>query len=357
MQAKRRRLTDVAIFLAVRARPTGFGFSLWKGVVRANFHAVPVGRQVLEVRALCARLPVDASPAVSGTLRAGIPDLCIAHLVVANRAFRLTPEVWVQVHGVLALGAGACILAFVAVPWADRAFVADRLAVKRPVEVTFWARYHALGIGIEIQVVLALRRIGGGDALVEVVRALHALPTILLVANLVVPVRAMLDAFARTCEEVGAVADLAGDVALALEAVLRAGEALAADHLSAILIVGVRARVGAGRAVRPVREEPALRTFCVAVAGAAVLVALFARSAQPIIPLLAFHLVVALGTLGNALEVMREIVLVLALETGRRVHAGVAILVALGAIATYAVPAIRRIVAVRALGGTVVRSS
>ena len=28
-----------------------------------------------------------------------------------------------------------------------------------------------------------------------------------------------------------------------------------------LLIVGVRARVGAGRAVRPVREEPALRTY------------------------------------------------------------------------------------------------
>jgi len=224
-------------------------------------------------------------------------------------------------------------------------------------EVTFWARYHTLGIGIEIQVVLALRCIGGGDALVEVVRALHALPAILLVANLVVSVRAMLDAFASTCEEEGAVTDLAGDVALALEAVLPAGEALPSNHLSAILIVSVRAHVGASSAVRPVREEPALRTVCVAVASAAVLVALFARAAQPVIPFLAFHLVVALGALGHALEVVREIVLVLALETSRRIHAQVAILVALGAVATYAVPAIRRIVAMRALRGTVVRSS
>mmetsp|Transcript_108427 Transcript_108427/g.258745 ORF Transcript_108427/g.258745 Transcript_108427/m.258745 type:complete len:230 (+) Transcript_108427:3287-3976(+) len=223
LQAHRRGLANVAVLLAVRAGTARLGFSLREGVVGTHLHALPAGRQVLEVHALRARVLIGAGPAVHGALGASVAHVCVAYLVVAYWTLGLTPKVRVQIHGVLALRTSARVLALVAVPRTYRTLVADEIAVQRVLVITVWAGRCTLRLCGEIQVVLAFRGEGCRDALVEVLRALLADPAVLLVAHLVVSVLAVLHTLAGAGEEVGVVAHCAGGVADALKAILRAG--------------------------------------------------------------------------------------------------------------------------------------
>jgi len=184
----------VATFFAISADPSSLTISKMKGVNRASLHALPAGRQILEIHTFRARFTVKTASAVFGALLTGIPNLFVAHLVPASGTLRLTPKIRVQKFVVLALGAGPSILTFVTIFRATRTLSTNGLAINWGSIESIWTGGFTLRPSSEIQVIVALRGHLGTDAPIETTRAFLALTAQVFISNFIFTIRAMFNA-------------------------------------------------------------------------------------------------------------------------------------------------------------------
>lgn len=318
----------MATFLTIGTNTSCLTISKVKCICRASLHTLPAWGQVLEVHTFCARLTVETVSAMFRAFLTGVPNLSIAHLVVASGTICLTPKIRVQKLAVLALGAGISVLTLVAIFMATRALSANRFAMDWGAIEAIRACAFAFCCSSEIQVIVALGGIVGTDTSIKTTGTSHALAAQFFTSNFILTIGAMFNTLSALCQEVGVVANHTGICTHALKTVVLTRRAFAPHLFSAVLVVRVGACVTASCTGSTEGVEPALCTLFIAIASAAVFMAGFATATETIVPVIALHPIVTAGTLRGTLEVMGEIVLILALQTGCSIHTCLAILMA-----------------------------